>query len=243
MTVATTAFAPLAAVGPMDTAGTAETARVRIAIVSPDILAQIRQVFARKNLAVEFVRLPYVEVVVGPGDGPVAGPSPEDTAAPLPRRLCAEYRLSAVAVDGPAPTVPPPSAPVVPLHGPSATAVAEQPVGAVPALSRRQHEVMALVSRGARNAEIAARLHVSEKTVKNHINRIFRTLGAGSRVEAVLIWQRGRRDDTARYGAGLPSPAPVRPAPAALAPVPAAPAGPVAAYRRHRPRPATAGTA
>lgn len=29
--------------------------------------------------------------------------------------------------------------------------------------------------------------------MKNHINRIFRSLGAGSRVEAVLIWQRHQR--------------------------------------------------
>jgi len=43
--------------------------------------------------------------------------------------------------------------------------------------------------------------------VKNHINRIFRSLGAGSRVEAVLIWQRQQRDAAIRRGA--PSPAPV----------------------------------
>jgi DNA-binding NarL/FixJ family response regulator len=67
---------------------------------------------------------------------------------------------------------------------------AEEPA---PALSPRQREVIGLVSRGARNPEIAAALCVSEKTVKNHINRIFRSLGASSRVEAVLIWQRHRR--------------------------------------------------
>ena len=57
-------------------------------------------------------------------------------------------------------------------------------------LSQRQREVMTLMSRGARNAEIAETLHVTEKTVKNHINRIFRELGVDGRVEAVLLWQR-----------------------------------------------------
>jgi DNA-binding NarL/FixJ family response regulator len=33
---------------------------------------------------------------------------------------------------------------------------------------------------------------VQQKTVKNHVNRIFTKLGARSRVEAVLIWQRDR---------------------------------------------------
>ncbi|MDH6136875.1 DNA-binding CsgD family transcriptional regulator [Kitasatospora sp. MAA4] len=168
---------------------------VRIAITSPDILAQIRQVFASKNLAVEIVRMPYVEVTVRPAVGAAGAVS--RTGAPAARRLCAEYRLSVVDVgaarpadEQPAPALAPESRPQL-AAAPDTGDEAECPVVA---LSQRQHEVMALVSRGARNAEIAARLHVSEKTVKNHINRIFRSLGAGSRVEAVLIWQRQQRD-------------------------------------------------
>ncbi len=111
--------------------------------------------------------------------GPAARPG-----APAARRLCAEYRLSVVDVGGGPSTEP--AAPQPRSH-PVLEPDTDSPVAA---LSRRQHEVMALVSRGVRNSEIAARLHVSEKTVKNHINRIFRSLGAGSRVEAVLIWQR-----------------------------------------------------
>jgi DNA-binding NarL/FixJ family response regulator len=42
------------------------------------------------------------------------------------------------------------------------------------------------------NADIAALLRVQQKTVKNHVNRIFTKLGARNRVEAVLIWQRTR---------------------------------------------------
>ncbi|MFI9102997.1 response regulator transcription factor [Streptomyces fildesensis] len=192
---------------------------VRIAITSPDILAQIRQVFASKNLALEFVRMPYVEVTVRPAAGAAAGAAGPDRTAlervggpvsrpgvPASRRLCAEYRLSVVEVGGrptaehPAPESPPHPA-RVPAPGADSLLVA---------LSQRQHEVMALVSRGARNSEIAARLQVSEKTVKNHINRIFRSLGAGSRVEAVLIWQRHQQDGAIRPGASNP---PLAPAP------------------------------
>jgi DNA-binding CsgD family transcriptional regulator len=177
--------------------------RVRIAITSPDILAQIRQVFASRNLAVEIVRMPYVEVAVRPAASTAStGRSPVVTAphrlldpgspagVPIVRRLCAEYRLNVVEVgDWPSAELAVPGARrhPAPLPGPDA----DRPVVT---LSRRQREVMALVSRGVRNAEIAERLQVSEKTVKNHINRIFRSLGAGSRVEAVLIWQRRPRD-------------------------------------------------
>jgi DNA-binding CsgD family transcriptional regulator len=179
--------------------------RVRIAIASPDILAQIRQVFASKNLAVDIVCMPYVEVAVRPAaEGTsleqVVGPvSP--SRAPVARRLCAEYRLNVVGVgvgDGPRAGHP------VPEDQPRP---APDPGGPAAALSRRQHEVMALVSAGVRNAEIAARLRISEKTVKNHINRIFRSLGAGSRVEAVLVWQRRQPGDAIRRGASNPPPA------------------------------------
>ncbi|MBS2554342.1 hypothetical protein KGQ19_46555, partial [Catenulispora sp. NL8] len=43
--------------------------RVRIAIVSPDILARIRQEFASKGLSVSIDRLPALELTVQPGPG------------------------------------------------------------------------------------------------------------------------------------------------------------------------------
>lgn len=197
--------------------------RVRIAITSPDILAQIRQVFASKNLAVEVVSLPYVEVALRPaastatGDRSAAGDSlrrlvdaASRAAAPAPSRLCAEYRLNVIDVgDWPKPRQPAPAVRRQPASPPDPGA--DDPVLAgrqVAALSHRQCEVMDLVSRGVRNAEIAALLQVSEKTVKNHINRIFRSLEAGSRVEAVLVWQRRRRDGATRRVAPNPAPAP-----------------------------------
>jgi DNA-binding CsgD family transcriptional regulator len=51
-------------------------------------------------------------------------------------------------------------------------------------LTARELEVLALVRDGLRNAEIASRLFVSEKTVDHHVSAILRKLGARSRGEA-----------------------------------------------------------
>lgn len=55
-------------------------------------------------------------------------------------------------------------------------------------LSDREREVMDLVARGLTNGETARELFLTEKTVKNHINRIFAKLGVRSRAEAVALW-------------------------------------------------------
>ncbi|MEU6081451.1 response regulator transcription factor [Streptomyces sp. NPDC047108] len=55
-------------------------------------------------------------------------------------------------------------------------------------LSRREGEVMDLIASGMTNQQIAAACFISEKTVKNHINRIFAKLGSGSRSDAILTW-------------------------------------------------------
>jgi DNA-binding NarL/FixJ family response regulator len=56
---------------------------------------------------------------------------------------------------------------------------------AKPVLSRRQKQVLGLVVLGLSNAEIAAKLHLSEHTVKCHLYSGFRKLGVSSRDEAV----------------------------------------------------------
>ncbi|MFX0537456.1 LuxR C-terminal-related transcriptional regulator [Ornithinimicrobium sp. Y1847] len=55
-------------------------------------------------------------------------------------------------------------------------------------LSPREIEVMELIARGRTNGQIARELFLSEKTVKNHINRIFAKLGVEARAQAVSWW-------------------------------------------------------
>jgi DNA-binding NarL/FixJ family response regulator len=73
-------------------------------------------------------------------------------------------------------------------------------------LSSREAEVMDLIASGMNNQQIAATCFISEKTVKNHINRIFAKLHSGSRSEAIAVWlgtSRGSGDaGTARGAAG-----------------------------------------
>jgi two-component system response regulator DegU len=54
-------------------------------------------------------------------------------------------------------------------------------------LTRREIEVLELLGKGLRNKDIAARLFLSEKTVKNHISNIFMKLHVNDRTEAALL--------------------------------------------------------
>jgi len=55
------------------------------------------------------------------------------------------------------------------------------------ALSSREKEVLAHLSKGYSNKEIAAALFISDKTVKCHINNIFKKLKINRRIEALLF--------------------------------------------------------
>ncbi|WP_328750197.1 response regulator transcription factor [Streptomyces sp. NBC_00285] len=55
-------------------------------------------------------------------------------------------------------------------------------------LSAREAEIMDLIASGMNNQQIAAACFISEKTVKNHINRIFAKLHSTSRSEAAAKW-------------------------------------------------------
>jgi DNA-binding CsgD family transcriptional regulator/pimeloyl-ACP methyl ester carboxylesterase len=53
-------------------------------------------------------------------------------------------------------------------------------------LTRRESQVLALLSRGMANEEIAGRLHISEKTVRNHLSKVYQKLGVSSRTQAIV---------------------------------------------------------
>ncbi|MFL5912067.1 MAG: helix-turn-helix transcriptional regulator [Gaiellaceae bacterium] len=59
-------------------------------------------------------------------------------------------------------------------------------------LSNREREVAALVAQGRTNREIAQQLVLSEKTIANHLSRIFRRLHLGSRAELAAVVGRSR---------------------------------------------------
>lgn len=73
------------------------------------------------------------------------------------------------------------SAPAEPATDPAA---AQASLG----LSIREAQVMELIAQGRSNTDIARELFLSEKTVKNHVNRIYAKLGAESRGAAIARW-------------------------------------------------------
>lgn len=57
----------------------------------------------------------------------------------------------------------------------------------VDALTRREREVLVLLARGLETRDIARALFVSPVTVRNHVQRLLRKMGAHSRAEAVAF--------------------------------------------------------
>lgn len=87
----------------------------------------------------------------------------------------------------------------MPCASPSAAAVLVQAVrrrgapaperpGAADVLSAREQEVMRLVADGMSNEGVAARLGLTEKTVKNHLQSIYSKLDVHSRAAALSLW-------------------------------------------------------
>jgi DNA-binding NarL/FixJ family response regulator len=53
-------------------------------------------------------------------------------------------------------------------------------------LTRREYEVLTLIAEGLNNREIAEKLFISEKTVKNHVSNIFKKIEVADRVQAAI---------------------------------------------------------
>src|ERR671932_709638 len=60
------------------------------------------------------------------------------------------------------------------------------PVQVFPELSDREREVLRLIADGRKNAEIAARLVLSPKTVRNHVSNILSKLQVADRAQAII---------------------------------------------------------
>ncbi len=76
-----------------------------------------------------------------------------------------------------------------------------KPAGSVafPELTEREIEVLELIAQGCNNAEIAHRLVISPKTVRNHVSNIFSKLQVADRAEAII---RARDAGLGREGSG-----------------------------------------
>jgi DNA-binding NarL/FixJ family response regulator len=62
----------------------------------------------------------------------------------------------------------------------------ETAVTPFPDLTDREREILALIAQGLSNSDIASRLHVSGKTVSNHISNIFNKLQVADRAQAII---------------------------------------------------------
>ena len=62
----------------------------------------------------------------------------------------------------------------------------ETTVSPFPELTEREHEILVLIAQGASNSDIAVQLHISGKTVSNHISNIFNKLQVANRAQAIV---------------------------------------------------------
>ncbi len=63
----------------------------------------------------------------------------------------------------------------------------DMPTAPPPHLTPRQVEVLRLLEQGFSTKQIAAELHLSTETVRNHVRRLLQALGVHSRLEAVAV--------------------------------------------------------
>lgn len=100
------------------------------------------------------------------------GASPEQLVAAMQAATAGLFVLPRGEIDSTFPASAPASRPLAELAEP---------------LTRREREVLQMLASGLGNKEIAARLTISEHTVKFHVASILGKLGAASRTEAVAL--------------------------------------------------------
>jgi pimeloyl-ACP methyl ester carboxylesterase/DNA-binding CsgD family transcriptional regulator len=77
-------------------------------------------------------------------------------------------------------------------HSPPAEPERDRPASACfDQLTARERDILCLVARGLSNAEIAGRVSISEKTVRNHLTSIFSKLDLDSRAKAIVLAREG----------------------------------------------------
>ena len=138
------------------------------------ILAAVRDVHRGDAVLSPAATRAVVSAMQGGSSAPVAAPTtpPVDSEA------------------GPAPgPVDPQAGPADPTVGPADPTVGP---ALIPAFTRREEEVLALLAQGLSNQQIAKELFVEITTVKSHISHVLTKLGLNSRVQAALWWQQNR---------------------------------------------------
>jgi len=81
--------------------------------------------------------------------------------------------------------------PLAPRAAGELLASRREPPGPEAQLTEREREILALIGAGQPNKLIARRLQIAEKTVKNHVTRIFTVIEVTDRTQAAL-WARER---------------------------------------------------
>lgn len=63
-----------------------------------------------------------------------------------------------------------------------------EPSRGVDSLTEREKEILKLIAEGLTNREIADKVHLGEKTVRNHITAIFMKIGVSHRTQAAIYY-------------------------------------------------------
>jgi DNA-binding CsgD family transcriptional regulator len=100
-------------------------------------------------------------------------------------------------------------APLLELDEQATTAPWQSRSEVVSDLTRREYEVLQLMTKGATNREIAASIFLSEETVKSHVKRILQKFGVANRGQAVATYlesldRRSVSGDAGRRGVWAP---------------------------------------